>query len=88
MTHRRVLGSEGAVRAFRAGAATPALGRVDPLSKFAIRSWCDERARRGIMRMAINGAINVRRPSGGLLTIVQCVKGEYPRRINEIGDVT
>ena len=43
MTQRRVLGSEAAVRAFRARAATPALEDVEPQAKFAVRPWCDER---------------------------------------------
>ena len=43
VTQRCVLGSEGTVRAFRAGATALALGTVDPRAKFAVRRWCDER---------------------------------------------
>jgi Resolvase, N terminal domain len=85
---RLMLGSEGTVRAFRAGATTRAVGTVHPLAKFATRRWCDERP--GAVSCE-DGDHRVRgrlTDAGGRLAIVRCVKGEYPHRINETGDVT
>ena len=60
VTQRRVLGSEGTVRAFRAGATTRALGTVHPLANLATaRGAVQDVPARYHVRMAITGYVHV-----------------------------
>jgi hypothetical protein len=72
----------------REGATTPGAGNCrspgevrpfDAGAAFVAARYC--------VRMAITGAVNVRRLPEGRLTIVRCISREYPRRINETDDV-